>query len=403
MERQCRQCETSFTFAKHQIYCSGKCVEAARIRTCPCGKQFRARWPSQKRTLCDDCKQSRLDIVAQTVFRETRERQIAQAHVLVTCNYAQCPRPEELIPLIRSQAKKPSACRHPECRVAYRADCHGGNKLPAGNEAFCEGCGKSRGYRPLSYLRKYKYCPDCVRHQPDSSTTSPKEWVPCALHGCNSGRLIFLSEIKRFADRTFYCSREHFIVAEAIRRGAARIHCNSCGQERRLHRAHVPQTLDFETMTFVCRACRPVKTVRQTFICDRTGCSKIFARRVPLNHKIVPHFCSLTCRAEHYRSLQRLCAHCRQRIKRRGRHNMYCTWQCYQDYKKGRPNPHHQPSKAEQKVLDAMARGIHGVRTLERECGVARNTVRKVVRAQEATSEISETTVRKFIKVAKMS
>ncbi len=382
MERRCYYCKEPYTLGVHQIYCSEECFKAARTKTCPCGKQsYVPGRPSRKKAFCDDCTRRRRDIVAQTVFQQTRERQMAQAEVRVVCNYAKCPRPYDLIPLTRNQAKRPSECRHPECKVAYRDDCHGGKRLPTSREIFCKSCGKSRGYHPPSYAREYEYCLKCSRRQHPTKNRIPasdKEWRPCSLPGCNSGRYVPISTIKRYPERKFVCSRAHSRASAP----APRIHCRSCPRERRLRSSHIPRTFDAQTMTFVCRVCQPSKTVVETFTCDGVGCDKTFERRVSRKALKKPHFCSPECQGEYRRLLQRLCARCGQRIQRRGLNNTYCSWDCFQEAKTGRPNPHRQPSKAERTVLEAIARGIRGARTIEREYGVARNTVRRVFREQ---------------------
>jgi len=397
MERQCLQCETPFTLShRRKYYCSETCVEMARTWVCAgCSAIKKARFPSQKKTYCADCCARQRGFLARTFFQETRDRQVAQGRVLVVCTYDKCPRPEDLLDRTRSESKHPSLCRHPECKIALREDRHGGNRPLAGREAFCTGCGRPRGHLRPSYARKFKHCRACAvrireagKIQPESPATlvaddqvhELKEWRACGLVGCDSGRLVYVSEIRKYPNRTFYCSRPHFKAATAMR--VPRVHCRACGRERALERAHIPQTFDPETMTYLCQACRPTRSLVRMFTCHRAGCSTLFERRVSVNAPDIPRFCSLTCHVLHYDGGRALCANsrCYNPIPRRKLHNRYCGVACYQIAERGQPNPHHQPSKAEQAVLLQWERGERGVRNLATASGVARNTVRRVLR-----------------------
>jgi len=398
MDRRCFQCNGPVLQRRHHQYCSATCVDMARTWVClGCGAIKKARFPSQTKTYCADCLGRKRGIVAQTHFQQTRDQQVARARVLVVCNYDKCPRPLDLLDLTRSQIKHPSSCRHPECKDALREERHGGNRPLAGGEAFCEGCGRSRGYLRPYYARKFPYCRDCAASRraafalpdPADPQDAPlsevpvrglKEWRPCGLSGCNSGRLVLISEIKKYPDRTFYCSRPHFKDATAAR--IPRIRCRSCDRERALERAHIPQTFDPETMTYLCQNCRPARSEMRTFPCDRGGCDITFDRRVSVNAPDIPRFCSLTCRVLHYDGGRAVCAnpHCYNPIPRRKRYNRYCGTACYEASKPGRPTPHRQPSKAEGLVVAQIESGVRRIKVIVDRTGVARNTVRRVFR-----------------------
>jgi len=409
MDRRCLQCNGPLpptrrergriASGNHQHYCSDTCLDLARTWVCKgCGTLDKAHKPSRKRTYCAKCVGRQENTVARTVFQKTRDRQIAQGRVLVACNYDKCPRPGDLLDLTRSESQRPSRCRHPECKAALREERHGGCSPLTGREIFCADCGESRGYRPPYYERKFKFCRVCAQRMREANTlptqtvetAAPlvadgqahalKEWRTCGLDGCESGRLVWISEIKKYPDRTFYCSWAHVKAAQAAR--TQHIHCRGCTQERVLERAHIPRAFDPETMTYLCQACWPVRSVVQTFDCHRAGCSIRFERRVLVSALDVPRFCSRTCRVLHYDGGRAVCANprCYNPIPRRKRYNRYCSTSCYEASKPGRPTPHRQPSKAEGLVVAQIESGVRRIKVIVDRTGVARNTVRRVFR-----------------------
>jgi len=409
MDRRCLQCKGPLprarrqgrgriTSGNHPHYCSDACFDVARTWICVgCGALDKACRPCRKRTYCADCLGRHYNKAAR-VFQETRDRQVAQGRVLVACTYDKCSRPQDLLDRTRSQSKRPASCRHDECKVALREERHGGCNPLTGREIFCMGCGQSRGYRPPYYEHKFKYCRVCAQRRREANTISPqtvktstslvgdgqahalKEWRACGLNGCDSGRLVWISEIRRYPNRTFYCSLSHFKAAMA-RRGT-RIHCRGCGQERALERSHIPRTFDPETMTYLCQVCQPPRSVVRMFTCHRAGCSLTFKRRVFVNAPDIPRFCSLTCRVLHYDGGRAVCAnpHCYNPIPRRKRYNRYCSTACYEASKPGRPTLHRKPSKAELLIEPYIESGERRIRVIVDRTGVARNTVRRVFR-----------------------
>lgn len=329
-----------------------------------------------KKHCSDECRDAAVRLGATARGKASGQRRSEASRTFVACTWSDCPRPAELIPLPAYKAKRMWEHRHPECREAYRRFCNGGTKPRKGAELTCEDCNKPIGYRPAFRLAQ-KYCGICAnRRNGGYKPRTGDELRQCALDGCPEMVRVTSGQIKKSKTGRFYCSHDHY--AQALR--APRIRCSSCGRKRKLLAGRHPRTLDLATLTFECKACRPPQTIVRGFTCGRAGCGKYFLRRAPIDAPVhLVRFCTDACRKK-YHHVERKCDFCNKVIEKRARYKFHCSWECYQQVKKGRPNPHYRPSQAELTILAVVRKkGKLPVRDLALLSGTSPTTVQKTL------------------------
>ncbi len=386
VQRQCLRCNLRFTVTpQRRRYCSDACVEAACKRRCErCGKTFSVPkgQPSHIKKHCsDDCRDAAVRLGATARGNMAGQRRSEQSRTFVTCIWPECPRKGELIPLPRYKAKQMSYHRHPECREAYRRSCNGGTKPRKGAELICEDCKEPIGYRPAFRLAQ-KYCGICAnRRNGGYKPRTGDQLRQCAFGGCPEMVRVTPGQIKKSKTGAFYCSSAHYGLANR----APRIHCRSCGRERKLLAGRHPRTLDLSTLTFECKACRPPQTIMRGFTCARAGCGKYFRRRVPIDAPAdLIRLCTDPCRKK-YHHVERRCDVCDKVIPAR-RNKAHCSRACYKQAKKDQPNPHYRPSQAEIDTLEVVReRGRLPIRAIAALKGISPTAVHKALRKHNIT------------------
>ncbi len=385
MIRPCRHCEMPFAPQRSAKYCSDACLIAARERTCRfCGKQFHVHQDTQVGHYCSN--ECLLKAVRTRGLHEA-ERARRERHpgrILVPCLWSDCPRPHDLVSIQRSRA---SDARHPECKVAYRqSPAYRDARWPRqGADVVCEGCGTDLGYRPPAMMDRL-LCRDCARQRDKMVRRSRSEEKRgeehvCGLLACSNRFHAKPARVARSKTGKVYCCHAH---ARADCSTRTTVRCIACGNTRFYKAAHIPLSVDRDTMSWTCPGCRQPKSAMRVFACLQ--CAKSYRRRVYFGpRETKQHFCSFGCRRLYYRDLRRRANPCRQCgniIERRGHGNVYCGWDCYTAHKTGRPNKHYRPSKAEIRVLDAWAAGARGpVRVLAKVTRTSPATVQKLIKA----------------------
>lgn len=158
--------------------------------------------------------------------------------------------------------------------------------------------------------------------------------------------------------------------------------CTRCHRVRRYQMGHIPQAVDVDTMTYVCRPClradQPSKTVRVTLTC--LYCGESHERSVYRDHIPTTHFCNLDHWRAYYRP-ERHCLHCGTLIQRKGAGARYCDSKCYAAAREGKSRAQYRPSQAELRIQEAYDAGVRGVRPLARAGSASVNTVQKFINA----------------------
>jgi len=383
MDEICRHCQTPFplTHPSGTRYGTRYCCPARKAdackRVCPqCERVFDAPLPSSRKAHCSpECFRA-----AQTTgYATSLATRTERARVLVVCNWGGCPRPHDLLTLARSTAKRPSECRHDECKIAYRQACNGGKKLPKGDFATCQVCDTSVGYRSRRALEAGGiYCVRCVGRRGRKRPRMGKgEMRPCGLVGCTNGVWVTPFKLKYSKTNIFGCCKAH---SYAARRTSPHLRCVTCGYEQSFQAVHAPPNLDALATDWQCRACRPHSTAVRSFECAQ--CHGTFSRRIILARPAAERrFCTLACRHEYYRLRRPHCLRCNNVITRRGRgQKLYCSRDCSAAAARGQPHPHTRPSIAEEKIVEQWRAGVRGIKKLAKMSGACTNTVRKVQR-----------------------
>ncbi len=341
-----------------QHFCSDTCSQEAHRRVCqypPCQKGFSVVRPSQKGRYCSKtCQYAALRSQLVANVTKATSKRVAKGRIYVACAWEHCPRPDELIPAIRSKG----AIRHyhtPDCHKAWQ-HAGGGRKGVKRLGATAERSAVLLGARALVS----RACPICDK--------------PCPVTASLAARTAHS-----------FCSRVHYLEWFRAHRLDRRqeVRCLTCGEARAYSSCRIPQAVDRVTMAWICPACQVRQTGMRTQVCTYAACGKTFTARVRLRPPSQEHFCCADHRARHYLAQRRArqCQRCGHLIPRRGRKVAYCSWACYIAAKKGRPLPHWRPSKAEQRILEQWTEGVRGVRALARESGASVNTVRKLIAA----------------------
>jgi len=384
VERPCQRCGTLFSPKGNAKYCSEACSAAARQRTCgSCGKTFHVRQDNQVGHYCS--RQCILNDVRALGIEAAEKVRHQQGRIEVPCVCPDCPRLHVLISVQRNRA---IYAHHSECEDRYRA-------LVASKRGYarrgavltCERCKREIGYRKPSRLDQ-KLCRACATQQTRGTAhpnTRRGEMRVCALPECSNVFYAKAARIKHSKTGRLFCCPEH---AHAGARTAVSVRCRACNAERRYEPSKLPVDVDRSTMTWTCPTCRPHKSGMVSFTC--LHCDKAYRRRTYFGaHETREHFCSAACRRLYHREVRRRatpCRRCGSVIERRGKGNVYCSWDCYIAAKTGRPNRHYRPSKAELRVIEKWRAGVRGVRPLARASEASVNTVQKLMRTGKIAS-----------------
>jgi len=388
--RPCKHCEKLFTpLRSNGMYCEVCTQDATRPRVCEQCHGFYTLLPPHPSRLgakyCSDA--CRLLANRQVALDAAAKARVERGRVLVRCALADtgaCPRPDELISVVRSKAGSPRY-HVPECNAArYRAG--GGRKgTGEGRILSCKKCGKEIGYCSPSETRQY--CGDCARHihKGQPKPRGQGQWHECATPACPERVYVAPWEERASITGKFYCAAHDGRFA---RRTAVRARCVTCQRVSRFHKSKVPLSVDQKTHTWTCLACRPYKTAMRSFVC--LHCHRSFRRRAEIEATATQeHFCDASCRRAYYQGQREQappCLYCGRTIQRRGRQKTYCDWECYTAAKVGRPHKPYRTSKAEQRIVNAWDAGVRGVRPLARASTSSVNTVQKLIKAGKIAS-----------------
>ena len=324
-----------------------------------------------------------------------------QAHVMLRCANAECPRPDELLPRRKNKLGQPGRQRayHPECRPL------GGVQRKTGREAFCERCGESLGYRPASWFAHgHRYCETCggASKRGRRPTTFVEE-RPCAQ--CSTPVQRTASEARAKPAEEWFCSRPCYFEWRTTHRRAAPITCEGCGRESRAPNRRRFATYDPETATYVCELCQHPRGERHP--CDREGCDQEVVswrsrprrycstecaalarrktpKRVPCrnpdcrrNHdkpvvmELMPYpaarrrFCSKACAAQWFSRYRKpvTCQGCATTFrvpKSELDRYRFCTPECRRRHEASHPATRPQSRASEERVLAAWHSGVRG-------------------------------------------
>ncbi len=425
MDLQCAQCKLTFPPKREgQIYCSRSCASKARMpRTLPlarceylpCGKEFRPRGATRMHFCC--------------IEHAMAHRRRPPVH----CAWHDCPCPDELI------AGSDHRDYHPECLKAfYRSGADKPRRIL--RRATCLACGGEILYR-ANGGRERKYHSACYRllaNRPHGGPPRTGAFRSCEMCGTS---VYHTASRARHAAHAF-CSRQHYLAwqIEQTSQTRCRIRCTLCGDERVLATSKLPRTIDPDTMTWTCSACRRRQGQMHTAVCPH--CNEQFTKRIkdfashkqyfccrdhknewhrnnpkeramvtvscpycwqeatagrmsfndakfPLLRSRLPyakkHFHNKSHRARYYnrkRWAVTPCRTCHIPFQPRGAQNIYCSRSCADKGRSGQPIANPRLTRAESAVMDAWDNGSHEIKAIVRITGVSRNTIRKIIRSR---------------------
>lgn len=383
MIHHCIQCGVEFTATRQNHPVCQACKDANSAAVCVhCGQIFaRAR---QTQSYCSQrCRLAAMQ--SRGTAAQAQARRI-QGRIEVRCIWPHCPTPELLISVRRSQGE-----RH------YHPDCYQGH-LKAG-----------------AGLRN-RYVVNCAHCGKKLERTASR--VASVAHS--------------------FCSKDHAFAWQRAARPSVR--CVQCGTTTVAAPSQTKRypTVDQETMTWTCPACRHDKAVAaRSSVCTHCGVSftawhakpgiprfccrahffvwraahrppKAIVRIVCAYCQIeaesglrdsqdvtftMPrcrvkrsrlHFCSKRHRALYVHEKRRrtsVCQHCGSIIQRKAHYPAFCDRTCYSAFRRGRERITWRVTDAERRLQAAWVAGVRGVRPLARESGASVNTVQKLLKA----------------------
>lgn len=381
MERLCRRCQKPHRRKGLTEYCSSECRNAAIERECEnplCRTKYVPKNMARPNKYCSTaCSLVANRAKTEQGVKRWRARVVAERPP-VMCALPTCPRPDEPIPMKKSQADDSKNHYHvPDCLREFMRQGGGARRHPL-KEAFCADCGTARGRRTVEYTQLHPYCRPCGRARRVWTRRSGSTQIRrCAYSVC--GRALHVPASKARKAKTSYCNLAHYNDARH-ERATVPIRCTACGEQRDYRPAMIPVSVDRATMTWVCVRCRPHKSAIRLLTCAH--CEQPFRRRVKLGEAERLHFCRMAHLLEYHRERRRtvVCQVCgKTTVRRHG--GLYCGSKCYGVSLQGQPRPERGPSTAEMRVIRKWEEGIRGIRHLAAATGVSTTTVLKLKQA----------------------
>jgi hypothetical protein len=125
----------------------------------------------------------------------------------------------------------------------------------------CEGCGTDLGYRPPAMMDRL-LCRDCARQRDKMVRRSRSEEKRgeehvCGLLACSNRFHAKPARVARSKTGKVYCCHAH---ARADCSTRTTVRCIACGNTRFYKAAHIPLSVDRDTMSWTCPGCRQPKS-----------------------------------------------------------------------------------------------------------------------------------------------
>ena len=425
MTHPCQRCGVGFTPTRGMSGLCPSCREELKTRRCAhCGAPFCAPRPESPQVFCDTL----------CVYAARRVAARTGIGLPVRCLWLRCEHPDELIPA--SQGRH----YHAKCDCVRQEGAPLARPRPEVGVTICKACGEEIRFtterdRPRQYHRA------CYTGTHRQGRTREGELRRCTF--CTEPVYVHQSKAKE-VKHTFCCD-DHYSKWRHQQAEARRVvvRCRECQDTFRYTETQLPSTLDRETMTFRCLACRQrVDRHLHTITCAQ--CNSVATKRIvnfdpkknqfcdrahrkawtqahpthpvtvmvpcpycwqeatagrmdfkdakhPLPRHRLPyaekHFCSKSHSAKYYnkKRWQKIpCVVCGTIFQATGPGHIHCSKTCAGAARRGQPIANPRLTLATEKVHQAQTRGISDVKALARECKIGRNTVRKILRADSA-------------------
>ncbi len=422
MTHQCQRCGIEYTPGRGLSPFCTACRDVLRTRVCAyCGKIFRAQKTTSTQAYCSP---------ACGGIATSQQRTAERGGLPVRCRWVRCSHPDELVPASFGSPY------HPECQRDLENNAPLARPKAIAASTICKACGK-----PIVFTahrdRPRKFHVACYRGTRRPGRRRTGEERPCAVCGIP----VYRHDRAARATKNFICSEAHRLVwlSQHNTKEHLAVRCLGCGHIHTSTETGLPRGVDRVSMTYHCRTCKKPNREIHTAVCAE--CGKPFTRRIKnfdpaklyccnrahrnawlsKHHKVqatvivscaycwqeatagrmdfseakfpLPrhrlhysdkHFHSKSHQSKYYnkkRWSRIACSACGAIFQPRGPANIYCSRRCANGARRGKPIATPRLNAAEQKIAEAWARGIHGVRELTRVCAISRNTVRQILRS----------------------